>query len=184
MVREDIYGNAPVISHTAYIDTSAILIGNIVIKDNVYIGPNVVIRADEVDENYRTGCIVISDGVSIQDGVNINTIGNSNIEIGKNVVVFNGAIIKGNCSIGNFSTLGIKSIVFNSNIDDGSYIGINSIVENAKIMNGMMVEHGAVINGDNVSKLLKPITKDINEMSQKIITNSINLVTGYKFMGM
>lgn len=83
MIREDIFGNYPQIAHSAYVDDTAILIGNIVVGENVYIGPNVVIRADEVDENYRVGKIVIKDKAAIYDGANINTTGASEITIGE-----------------------------------------------------------------------------------------------------
>ncbi|MGB9808922.1 MAG: carbonic anhydrase, partial [Caldanaerobacter sp.] len=79
MIREDIFGNYPQISHTSYIDDTAILIGNIVVGENVYIGPNVVIRADEIDDNYRVGKIIIKDRAVIYDGSIINTIGASQI---------------------------------------------------------------------------------------------------------
>lgn len=183
MIREDIFGVTPQVSHAAYIDNSAILIGNIIISDNVYIGPNVVIRADEVDENYKTGKVIIKSGASIQDCVNINTIGSSKIEIGENVVVFNGVIIKGNCYIGHSSTLMMKSIIFNSKIDNGCYVGISSIVENASINQYMMIDHGMVINGTKTNSL-KTVPKEVKDMTQKLIKNSINMVTGYKYMGM
>lgn len=183
MIREDIFGNFPQIAHTAYIDNTAILIGNIVVGENVYIGPNVVIRADEVDENYRVGKIVINDGASIYDGVNINTIGASKIEIGKNAIISNGAIIKGECYIGNCCNINIKTIIFNSYIGDNCYIGINAILENVKINDNMMVESGNILNEGNVALLVKPISKEKIDVIYKMSSANKILVNGYKLIG-
>lgn len=183
MIREDIFGNAPRIAHSAYIDKSAILIGNIFVGENVYIGPNVVIRADEVDDDYRVGIIIINEGASLHDSVNINTIGFSKVEIGENTIIYNGAIIKGNCYIGNFCNANMKSVIFNSYIGDDCYIGINAVLENVKIGDRMMVESGAIVNINNSSQTLKPILKEKLDYIHKISNNSKVLVDGYKFMG-
>lgn len=183
MIKEDIFGNYPQIAHTAYVDNTAILIGNIVVRENVYIGPHVVIRADEIDESYKVGQIVINDGVSIYEGVNINTIGSSKIEIGRNTVISNGVIIKGECYIGNYCNINVKSIIFNSYIGDNCYVGINAILENVKLGEGMMVESGNILNESNVVLFAKPISKEKIDIIHKMSSANKILVNGYKLIG-
>lgn len=49
MIRKNPSGHLPVIAESAYIDKTAIICGKVIIKDNVFVGPYAVIRADEVD---------------------------------------------------------------------------------------------------------------------------------------
>ena len=52
-LRPNPNGEMPVVDPTAYIDQSAQIIGKVRIGEQVFVGPNVVIRADETDENGR-----------------------------------------------------------------------------------------------------------------------------------
>ncbi|MGL5708133.1 MAG: carbonate dehydratase, partial [Aeromonas sp.] len=51
MIRKNPSGHLPVIDESAYIDKTAIICGKVIIKENVFVGPYAVIRADEVDAN-------------------------------------------------------------------------------------------------------------------------------------
>ena len=59
MIRKNPSGHLPVIAESAYVDKTAIICGKVIIKDNVFVGPYAVIRADEVDENGDMEPIVI-----------------------------------------------------------------------------------------------------------------------------
>ena len=50
MIRKNPSGHLPVIDESAYVDNTAIICGKVIIKENVFVGPYVVIRADEVDD--------------------------------------------------------------------------------------------------------------------------------------
>ena len=46
MLRVNVVGDVPQINSTSFVDPSAIIIVNVIIGNNCYIGPSVVIRAD------------------------------------------------------------------------------------------------------------------------------------------
>ena len=48
-VRPNPSGDWPEIDLTAFVDPTALIIGNVCIGPNVYVGPQTVIRADEID---------------------------------------------------------------------------------------------------------------------------------------
>lgn len=73
MIRKNPSGHLPVIDESAYIDKTAIICGKVIIKENVFVGPYAVIRADEVDANGEMEPIVIGANSNIQDGVVIHS---------------------------------------------------------------------------------------------------------------
>jgi carbonic anhydrase/acetyltransferase-like protein (isoleucine patch superfamily) len=49
MLQKNPAGEAPVISETAYVSESAVIIGNVEIKEQVYIAPHATIIASKVE---------------------------------------------------------------------------------------------------------------------------------------
>ena len=49
MIRKNPSGHLPVIDESAFIDPTAIICGKVIIRENVFVGPYAVIRADEVN---------------------------------------------------------------------------------------------------------------------------------------
>jgi carbonic anhydrase/acetyltransferase-like protein (isoleucine patch superfamily) len=72
MLRKNPSGNMPTVAESAFINPTAIICGKVVIEDNVFIGPYVVIRADEVDATGEKEPIIIRRDSNIQDGVVIH----------------------------------------------------------------------------------------------------------------
>ena len=73
MIRKNPSGHLPVIDESAYIDKTAIICGKVIIKENVFVGPYAVIRADEVDASGDMDPITIGANSNIQDGVVIHS---------------------------------------------------------------------------------------------------------------
>lgn len=123
----------PEIHESAYIDPSAVIIGNVKIEKNCGVFPNVVIRADQ-------NLIEIKEGSNVQDGSVIHTDEIHKVKIGKNVsighaAVVHGAIIEEGCIIGMNST-----VLNGAKIGKGSVIGANAIVtENKEILENSLV---------------------------------------------
>ncbi len=109
------HGIRPIIKPSAYIHPQAVIIGNVEIGEEVYIGPNAVIRGD-------WGKIIIKDGANVQENCtlhvfpNIETILEESAHIGHGAIIHSGHIGK-NCLIG-----------MNSVVMDKAYIGDESIV--------------------------------------------------------
>ena len=61
MIRRNPSGDLPVVPESAFVDPTAIICGKVILGERVFVGPYVVIRADEVDEAGSMEPIVIGD---------------------------------------------------------------------------------------------------------------------------
>ena len=115
-------GVMPRIAHSAYIDSSAQVIGDVVIGERSSVWLNAAIRGDV---NY----IRIGDETSVQD--------NSVLHVDH---------IEFSCVIGNRVTIGHNAVLHGCKVEDGALIGIGAIVLNAaKIGAGAIVAAGALV---------------------------------------
>ncbi|WP_257129260.1 hypothetical protein [Bacillus cereus] len=114
----------PLIDKTAFISPSANIIGDVRIKDNVFVAPNVSIRTDE------GAPFLIGSNTNIQDDVNLHGLMNQfvsaygkeySIYIGDEVNIAHGALIHGPCFIGNKVFVSFKSIVYHAVVEDGAF---------------------------------------------------------------
>lgn len=92
----------PDIASSAYISEHAVLIGDIVIGENVSIWPGAVLRAD----NAR---IWIGAGSNIQDGAILHADPGLPLTIGSDVTVGHQAMLHG-CTIGDACLIGIQAV--------------------------------------------------------------------------
>ena len=95
MIRKNPSGHLPVIDESAYIDKTAIICGKVIIKENVFVGPYAVIRADEVDESGDMEPIVIGANSNIQDGVVIHSKSGAAVTIGEFSSIAHRSIVHG-----------------------------------------------------------------------------------------
>jgi carbonic anhydrase/acetyltransferase-like protein (isoleucine patch superfamily) len=122
----------PRIGNRVYIDETAVVIGDVIIGDDVSIWPTAVIRGDV--ESIRIG-----DGSNIQDGsiLHVSHAGDFSPQgypliIGQNVTIGHRAVVHG-CTIGNYCLVGIGAIIMdNVKIDDFVMIGAGSLVPPGK----------------------------------------------------
>jgi phenylacetic acid degradation protein len=108
-------GFKPVIKPSSFIHPQASVTGNVIIGENVYVGPGAAIRGD-------WGQIIIEDGCNIQENCTIHMFPGTTVHLKKGAHVGHGAIIHGaileeNCLIG-----------MNSVIMDDVMIGKESII--------------------------------------------------------
>jgi len=121
-------GNLPQLAPSAFIESSAQLIGDIQVGEDSSVWFNCVIRADV---NY----VRIGNSTNIQDGSIIHVTGERfPTTLGDRVTVGHGVILHG-CTIGHRSLVGIGSIVL-----DGVTVGEESI-----IAAGSLVTPGTVV---------------------------------------
>ena len=115
-------GVVPRIAQSAYIDSSAQVIGDVVIGERSSVWPNVSIRGDV---NY----IRIGDESNIQD--------NSVLHVDHNLYP---------CIVGNRVTVGHRVVLHGCEIADQALIGIGAVVLNgAKIGEGAVIAAGALV---------------------------------------
>ncbi|OTG92748.1 gamma carbonic anhydrase family protein [Acinetobacter sp. ANC 3832] len=115
-------GVIPVVSKTAYIHPTAVLIGDVIIEDGVYIGPLASLRAD-------FGRIHILKNANVQDSCTIHGFPNSVTLIEEYGHVGHGAILHG-CVIKKNVLVGMNSVILDEAIiGENSIIGANSTVK-------------------------------------------------------
>lgn len=108
-------GITPVIHESSFVHPSADIIGDVIIGENVYVGPHASVRGD-------MGRIIINDGSNIQDSCVIHGFPNQDTLLENNSHIGHCAVIHG-CHIKANSLIGMNSVIM-----DLAVIGEESIV--------------------------------------------------------
>jgi len=133
-----------------WIAPNATIIGDIVIKKDVSIWFNAVLRGD-VEK------ITIDERSNIQDGSVLHTDPGYPLIVGKGVTVGHMVMLHG-CSIGNDTLVGIGSIILNN-----AKIGNNCIIgANTLITENMIVPDNSIIVG-SPGRVVRQVTKKESE---------------------
>jgi carbonic anhydrase/acetyltransferase-like protein (isoleucine patch superfamily) len=125
-------GTSPSIAVSAYVDPSAVIIGDVTIGERSSIWPHVTIRGD-VDH------IHIGAETSIQDGTVLHCDAGVPLTIGDRVTVGHQAMLHG-CTVEDDALIGIGAIVLNgARIGKGAVVAAGSLVpEGAEVPAGML----------------------------------------------
>ncbi len=108
-------GIIPVVSPDSFVHPTAVIIGDVIIGKNVYIGPNASLRGD-------FGRLIIKDGANIQDNCVMHGFPQFDTIVEEDGHIGHGAILHG-CHIKRNVLVGMNSVIM-----DGVIIGENSIV--------------------------------------------------------
>ncbi|MCY1288000.1 Protein YrdA [compost metagenome] len=108
-------GVTPVVHPSAYVHPSAVLIGDVIIGPNCYVGPLASLRGD-------FGRIVLEEGANIQDTCVMHGFPDSDTVVGRNGHIGHGAVLHG-CRIGEDVLVGMNAVVM-----DKAEIGARSFV--------------------------------------------------------
>lgn len=175
MIQWNPQGDYPEIDKTAYVDSSAVIIGKVTIGRNVFVAPGAVVRADEQESS-----IAIGDNCNIQDRVIIHALGNSSVLIEDNTSLSHGCIVHGPCRIGKQCFVGFGSVIFKAKLNDGVFVKFMAVVSGVDIPSGRMVPDGAVIDTSEKVESLASISEDLREFSQNVLEANLELVRGYR----
>jgi phenylacetic acid degradation protein len=96
-------GFTPVIKESSFIHPKASVTGNVIIGENVYVGPGAAIRGD-------WGQIIIEDGCNVQENCTIHMFPGKTTHLKKNAHIGHGAIIHGGI-IGENCLIGMNAVV-------------------------------------------------------------------------
>lgn len=96
-------GKTPYVADSCYIDDTAVIIGDVEIGKNCFIGPGAKIKGDY-------GRIIIGEGSSIQDNCVIHVRPEYETDIGECVTVGHGAILHG-AKVGDYTVVGMGAII-------------------------------------------------------------------------
>jgi carbonic anhydrase/acetyltransferase-like protein (isoleucine patch superfamily) len=109
-------GFKPVVKESSFIHPLAAVIGNVIIGENVYVGPGAAIRGD-------WGQIIIEDGCNVQENCTIHMFPGTTTRLKKGAHIGHGAIIHGG-TIGENCLIGMNSVVMDDVVmEDECIIG-------------------------------------------------------------
>ncbi|MFC2995337.1 transferase hexapeptide repeat family protein [Acinetobacter sichuanensis] len=112
----------PVVSPQAFVHPTAVLIGDVIIEEGVYIGPFASLRAD-------FGRIHIKKNANVQDNCVIHGFPNSVTLVEEYGHIGHAAILHG-CTIGKNVLVGMNSVILDeAEIGENTIIGANSTVK-------------------------------------------------------
>ncbi len=165
----------PDISRSAWISETAVIVGNVVIGDDVFVAPNAVIRADEPGSS-----IVIGSGCNVQDNVVIHALSDSEVVIGSSTSLAHGCIVHGPCRIADECFIGFGAVVFDCTIGKDTLILHNSIVRGVEIPSGKVVPDGQTITRQDDVRGLEEITQDLVDFKRSVVKTNMDLVRDYR----
>lgn len=123
---------APVLGERAYVDRSAVVIGDVVLGQDVSVWPAAVVRGD-------VNSIRVGARSNVQDGSVLHvthdgpyTPGGFALEVGEDVTIGHQVVLHG-CTIGNRCLIGINAVVMdNAVVEDDVLVAAGSLVTPAK----------------------------------------------------
>ncbi len=125
----------PVIGKNSFVSDSALVIGDVIIGDNCYVGHGAILRGDY-------GTIEIGNGTAVEEGANLHIRPNGILKIGEKVTIGHGAILHCN-ELKSFSVIGIGAIIgFDvvigkwSIVAEGAVVNRRAVIPDEKIVAG------------------------------------------------
>jgi len=163
---------SPSVNSTAYVGPFSSIIGDVTIMENVFIAPNVSIRADEGFPFYIDSDTNIQDGVilhGLEHGRVIHDGKKYSIFIGKHVSCTHGCIIHGPCKIENNVFVGFHAIVLDAIVERECYISPNALVTGGvRIRSNRFIPPGAIIDTQEKADTLGPVPKSQIEFAKEV----------------
>ena len=141
-------GFIPVVKPSSFVHPQASVIGDVIIGENVYIGPGAAIRGD-------WGRIIIEDGCNVQENCVIHMFPGTTVYLKRGAHIGHGAIIHGG-TIGENSLVGMNAVVM-----DDVEIGKESIIGAlCFIPSKMQIPPRSLVVG-NPAKIIKEVSDEM-----------------------
>jgi phenylacetic acid degradation protein len=146
-------GITPVIHPSAFISSTATLIGDVLVGPKCYVGPGASLRGD-------MGRIVLEAGSCVQDGCLIHA-GGLDTVVGQEAIVSHGAVLHG-CTIKRNALIGIRAVIM-----DGAVIGEQAFVAAMSFVNADVQVPPRTLMVGVPAKVRRPVTDaEINFMTR------------------
>ena len=178
-IRPNLAGDYPQIDHTALIDPSAQIIGNVKIARDVFVGPLTVIRADQRGPDGKVAPIRIDSEVSIQDNVIIHADPGASVIIGPRTSIAHGAIVHGPCTIGQECFIALRATLYKATLEDNVWIGIGAIAKLVTLQSFTRVPAGSVIRDRPEVLSLRLVSNKERKYMEEVWAANTRLRTDY-----
>jgi carbonic anhydrase/acetyltransferase-like protein (isoleucine patch superfamily) len=152
-------GKEPKVGFETYVSDTAIVIGDVKIGDNCYIGHGAILRGDY-------GSIQIGNGTAVEEGVIVHAPPDDLCTIGDRVTIGHGAIIHSKW-IGNHAVVGMGAILsVHSEVGEGSIIAEGCVVKFSQKIPGGVLAVG------NPAKVGRQVTEAEKQEKEKRLQDS------------
>ncbi len=164
-------GKEPITGSGTYVSETALVIGDVMIGNDCYIGHGAILRGDY-------GRIEIGDGAAVEEGVIIHAPPEDVCSIGQGVIIGHGAIIHAQ-SIGNWVAIGMGAI-----LSIRSEVASKSIVAEGAIVRQNQKIPGSVMVAGNPAKQIRKVSRTEEQHWDWARKLYINLAHKYCSLGM
>ncbi len=144
-------GRKPVIGRDSYVGESALVIGDVRIGDNCYIGHGAILRGDY-------GTIIVGDGTAVEEGVIVHASPDFTCNIGEKVTIGHGAIIHSE-RIGDLAVIGMGAV-----LSIMAEVGERAIVAEGAVVKMRQKIPAGVVAAGNPAK----VVRDIEDRDEKL----------------
>jgi carbonic anhydrase/acetyltransferase-like protein (isoleucine patch superfamily) len=178
-IRPNPVGDWPKIDPTAFVDSSAQIMGNVVIGPRVYVGPLSVIRADEVDEQGKVHAVTIREDACVQDGVVIHGRAGTELTIGPRSNISHGVIVHGPADIRADCFVAIRAVVYDSVLEESVWVGVGSIVMRTTVPANTWIPAGSIIRSEHDIKQFRLIDLKDEKYKKAVYESTAAFRDGY-----
>lgn len=140
-------GITPVVHRSAYVHPGAVLIGDVLVGRDVYIGPSACLRGD-------FGRIVVEEGANLQDTCVAHGFPGKDTVVGSNANIGHGAVLHG-CLIGRGALVGMNSVV-----NDNAEVGDDAVIAALAFVKAEAKIPPRSLAAGIPARVLRPLTDD------------------------
>ncbi|MCV6612929.1 MAG: phenylacetic acid degradation protein PaaY [Amphritea sp.] len=138
-------GITPVIDPTAFVHPTAVLIGDVIVGPNCYVGPAACLRGD-------FGRLELKKGANLQDTCVMHGFPGTDTVVEEDGHIGHGAVLHG-CVIGKNALVGMNSVIM-----DGAVIGESSIVAAMSFVKASMDVPARTLVAGSPARVIKELT--------------------------
>ena len=167
-------GKRPEIGKDSFIHPQAVVMGEVKIGQNCYVGAGAILRGDY-------GGIIIGNGSNIQENAVMHAEPGTTAQIGEEVLVGHGAIVHGPCIIHDRVIIGMGSLISNQcEMETGSFLAAGSVLPPGRKISAHQLAMG------NPAKEVREVSENLaqyNGLAVKLYQDlAIRCQTGLKLI--
>jgi len=140
-------GVTPVVDTSAFVHPSAILIGDVIVGPDCYVGPNACLRGD-------FGRVILRRGVNVQDTCVLHCFPGAEVVVEQDGHIGHGAVLHG-CRIGTNALVGMNAVIM-----DGAAIGESTIVAACSFVKAGYASPPRVLLAGVPAKVIRELSDD------------------------